>query len=120
MPTFATIKRVCPYCGQWFTRTRQRGLKMPTYCSTRCGTRHRTAKYYVVDRSACIAFRFVMRGGPAQPMKCGPARPGCSMSIKHWRCYIKEARAMLDGLEWQGRNRCVQLLGDLPEEAEVI
>jgi hypothetical protein len=27
-------------------------------------------------------------------------------------CYMKEARAILEGKHWQGKNRCVKLVGD--------
>jgi hypothetical protein len=27
-------------------------------------------------------------------------------------CYLKEARAMLEGKHWQGKNKCVKLPGD--------
>lgn len=34
--------------------------------------------------------------------------------IKIKSCYLKEARAMLQGKHWQGKNRCVKLPGDEP------
>lgn len=32
--------------------------------------------------------------------------------IPHAECYLKEARAMLKGKNWQGKNRCIKLAGD--------
>lgn len=29
-------------------------------------------------------------------------------------CYLKEARAMLQGKHWQGKNKCTKLVGDEP------
>lgn len=33
-------------------------------------------------------------------------------SIKNAKCYFAEARAMLEGRHWEGKNRCVKLRGD--------
>jgi hypothetical protein len=31
---------------------------------------------------------------------------------EHKKCYLKEARAILEGKHWEGKNRCVKLKGD--------
>jgi hypothetical protein len=45
--------------------------------------------------------------------RCAPtAAPTGSFYEQHKKCYRKEARAMLEGKHWQGKNRCVKLPGD--------
>jgi hypothetical protein len=39
------------------------------------------------------------------------AVPGAFL-IKHPDCYLKEARAIIRGKHWEGKNRCVKLPGD--------
>lgn len=31
---------------------------------------------------------------------------------EHERCYLKEARAMLENKHWENKNKCVKLIGD--------
>ena len=43
--------------------------------------------------------------------------PGCrvydyDILIPNFDCYRKEARAILEGKHWEGKNRCVKLPGD--------
>ncbi len=39
------------------------------------------------------------------------SKPG-SFLEEHEECYLKEAKAMLENKNWQGKNRCVKLIGD--------
>lgn len=32
--------------------------------------------------------------------------------VEHVQCYLKEARAIITGMHWEGHNRCVPLVGD--------
>jgi hypothetical protein len=33
-------------------------------------------------------------------------------NVEHASCYLKEAKAMLQGKNWAGHNKCIKLVGD--------
>lgn len=41
-----------------------------------------------------------------------PIAPNGAFFEEHKDCYLKEARAMIEGKHWEGKNRCVKLPGD--------
>jgi len=40
------------------------------------------------------------------------SREGRVHFMQHEECYLKEAKAMIRGKHWEGKNRCVKLEGD--------
>lgn len=119
----------CDNCGKEFERYASRKRGEHTFCSGSCSARHKWSTQWVNRKSKtttkcdncgkefertlarirehnfCSYLCYVEY---RQAHREYHARPG---KIVH-SCYLKEARAILEGKHWQGKNRCVKLEGD--------
>lgn len=106
---YQTRKRViceCATCGAKISVTPSRVKQQENlYCSTKCSLEARTMekhkdrflwKQKKVDEDIIIKEDIIV---------LTPSRRVNS-------CYHKEARAMLKGLHWRGKNKCTKLVGD--------
>lgn len=94
------IKINCDECGRGITRNKKRALltNKHNFCSDKC----KNSYYYHDNQRVKRA-----RKRQIQLDKTERKRP-TEISV----CYLKEARAMLHGKHWKGKNRCVKLKGD--------
>lgn len=113
----------CPGCGEEFEPSANAksqlklGKKKSIFCSRDCYDRNRKSTFCKCAPLA-IAWNVFNRMdlGDWSYKKCVgvPDVPGYR-SVRGHRipvCYVKEARAIIEGKHWQGKNKCVQLLGD--------
>jgi len=54
----------------------------------------------------------IVRGAIPERMAINLIRNGAKRYLDHPACYLQEAKAMLEGKHWQGKNKCVKLPGD--------
>ena len=84
----------CEQCGKTFKKSRHKTRKR-TFCSSECY--HEYRRIHAMD----------VYGAKYKWGKQIHDPP-----IEYRKCYMKEARAMLQGKNWKGKNKCVEL----PEE----
>jgi len=109
--------KICGQCGEPFISNHP----LQVYCSKKCRVNHngsRKRRPTNKDRE----YRCKACGKPIQPIRHNSRKSYCdekcraayfnNLKFDHAKCYLKEAKAMLAGKHWEGKNRCQRLEGD--------
>lgn len=96
------IKINCDECGRGITRNKKRALltNKHNFCSDKCRDSYNELHGGQIKHDGKRQLHLSSK-------KNSNKRP-TEISV----CYLKEARAMLHGKHWKGKNRCVKLKGD--------
>lgn len=98
---------LCNECGKKFQRDASQVHDHHVFCSASC-----SRAFHAIGSNVARAWKIFSRiesdywNIPSEKEKF------YAISPKKRSCYVKEARAMLEGKNWRGKNRCVKLLGD--------